>query len=109
MGRLAAPVWAGRIVGLAQAAALAALLAPIAALAQQATPRPATPIRASDAPAPVTFPKDDGPHDVGIEWWYYTGHLFAPDGRLFGFEFVIFKGRQQGIVGAASHFAIADN
>ncbi|HET7093421.1 MAG TPA: carotenoid 1,2-hydratase, partial [Thermomicrobiales bacterium] len=109
MTRFASAAWAGRIVHLLQAAALLALLAPTAALAQRATPVPSTPIRARDAPAPVTFPRDDGPHDVGIEWWYYTGHLYAPDGRLFGFEFVIFKGREQGVGGVAAHFAITDN
>lgn len=80
--------------------------------------------RAPDPPAralpPVRFPQDEGPHDVLAEWWYYTGHLYAPakdfpkafgaepqalrlpdeggddgpyaDEREFGFEFVIFRG-----------------
>ena len=40
-----------------------------------------------------------------IEWWYYTGHLLADDGRKFGFEFVIFRaerGNFPGWLGIAS-------
>lgn len=42
--------------------------------------------RAPDPPAralpPVRLPQDEGPHDVLAEWWYYTGHLYAPGGAL---------------------------
>lgn len=62
-----------------------------------------------DAPVPVEFPRDDGPHDAAIEWWYYTGHLFTEDGRRYGFEQVVFKGRQGGLTGYASHFAVTDS
>jgi predicted secreted hydrolase len=41
--------------------------------------------------APIEFPRDEAPHDVLTEWWYYTGHLLAPDGRRYGFEYVIFQ------------------
>jgi predicted secreted hydrolase len=41
--------------------------------------------------APIQFPRDEAPHDVLTEWWYYTGHLDAADGRRFGFEYVIFQ------------------
>jgi predicted secreted hydrolase len=58
---------------------------------------------------PVTFPHDDGPHAQPIEWWYYTGHLFAAGGDRYGFEFVVFKGKQRNIGAYASHFAITDN
>jgi predicted secreted hydrolase len=63
----------------------------------------------NDAPTPVELPRDDGPHDVGIEWWYYTGHLFTESGDRFGFEYVIFKGHRGEVLGYAAHFAITDN
>ena len=31
--------------------------------------------------SPIALPRDDGPHDRLTEWWYYTGHLRADDGR----------------------------
>ena len=38
------------------------------------------------------FPRDDGAHpDFRIEWWYLTGHLFAADGRRFGFQATFFR------------------
>lgn len=40
---------------------------------------------------PVTFPKDEAPHQDLSEWWYYTGHLQAADGRRWGFEYVTFQ------------------
>jgi predicted secreted hydrolase len=64
---------------------------------------------ASDAPVPVTFASDDGPHPAPIEWWYTTGHLFTAAGDRYGFEFVIFKAHQAGIAGYAAHLAITDN
>src|SRR5215212_1148710 len=39
----------------------------------------------------IELPRDDAPHDVLTEWWYYTGHLRADDGRRYGFEYVIFQ------------------
>ena len=59
--------------------------------------------------APVTFPKDEAPHADLTEWWYYTGHLDAADGRQWGFEFVVF----QILRGTfppfyVSHFAVTD-
>jgi predicted secreted hydrolase len=59
--------------------------------------------------APVTFPKDEAPHGDLTEWWYYTGHLEAADGRRWGFELVSFQ-----ILRATlepfyiAHFAITD-
>ncbi len=39
-----------------------------------------------------SFPRDHGPHAAyKIEWWYYTGHLRARDGRRFAYQFTIFK------------------
>lgn len=52
-------------------------------------PRPVpTPVA---TPAPIQLPRDEAPHDNLTEWWYYTGHLQAADGRRYGFEFVIFQ------------------
>ena len=43
-------------------------------------------------PDAITFPRDLGPHDdYQTEWWYYTGNLQTADGRLFGFQFTIFR------------------
>ena len=64
---------------------------------------------ASDAPVPVTFPRDDGPHDVNVEWWYFTGHLFTEEGDRYGFEYVTFRARDGNLEGYVSHFAITDN
>jgi predicted secreted hydrolase len=59
---------------------------------------------------PVSFPRDEAPHDNMTEWWYYTGHMFDEDGNRYGFEYVIFQ-VQRGSFPAffASHFAITDN
>lgn len=38
------------------------------------------------------FPDDHGSHDkFRTEWWYYTGHLTAEDGRQFGYELTFFR------------------
>jgi predicted secreted hydrolase len=38
------------------------------------------------------FPRDHGAHpDFRTEWWYYTGHLRAENGRRFGFELTFFR------------------
>ncbi len=38
------------------------------------------------------FPRDHAAHDFyASEWWYYTGHLRARDGRRFGFELTFFR------------------
>lgn len=61
------------------------------------------------AGAQVVFPQDEAPHNDLTEWWYYTGHLNAADGRKYGFEFVIFQSLQSDFpAGYASHFAITD-
>ena len=81
-----------------------ALSAPAAAAHQL----PGTPV-ASDAPVPVVFPRDDGPHDADVEWWYFTGHLFTEVGDRYGFEYVTFRARNDYLEGYVSHFAITDN
>jgi len=38
------------------------------------------------------FPRDHGAHpDFRTEWWYYTGHLTAEDGRRFGYQLTFFR------------------
>jgi predicted secreted hydrolase len=38
------------------------------------------------------FPRDHGSHDqFRTEWWYYTGHLTAKNGRRFGFQLTFFR------------------
>ncbi|MBM4127103.1 MAG: carotenoid 1,2-hydratase [Nitrospira sp.] len=38
------------------------------------------------------FPRDHGSHpSYRTEWWYYTGHLRAKTGRLFGYELTFFR------------------
>ena len=67
-----------------------------------------TPQRSPD-PQPVLLPRDEAPHHRLTEWWYYTGHLAAGDGRRFGFEFVIFRAERGSFpVTWASHLALTD-
>ncbi len=38
------------------------------------------------------FPRDHGSHDdFRTEWWYYTGHLAAKNGRQFGYQLTFFR------------------
>jgi len=38
------------------------------------------------------FPRDHGSHhEYKTEWWYYTGHLTAENGRRYGFELTFFR------------------
>ncbi|HEX7399028.1 MAG TPA: lipocalin-like domain-containing protein, partial [Candidatus Limnocylindrales bacterium] len=104
-----------RILGLLPALlalVLAACSGPVLANPPAARPSaaPRTPVPAAPAdPQPVVLPRDDGPHDRLTEWWYYTGHLAAADGRTFGFEYVIFRAERGGFpVSWASHLAITD-
>ena len=48
--------------------------------------------RRAEAPMPLTFPADHGPHpDYQVEWWYYTGNLRAEDGRHLGYQLTFFR------------------
>lgn len=59
---------------------------------------------------PVTFPRDEAPHTDLTEWWYYTGHLQAADGRRWGFEQVVFQVLRASLPPYyISHFAVTDN
>ncbi len=38
------------------------------------------------------FPRDHGSHDrYGLEWWYFTGHVFDRSSRRFGYEVTFFR------------------
>jgi len=77
------------------ACALPALAAGSAATHERRAARAAT-TRAGFAIAAVPYdfawPRDHGSHpDYATEWWYYTGHVRARDGRSFGFELTFFR------------------
>lgn len=96
----------------ARLSALLALLTLVLGCARAVSP-PLEPVRAPNPTPtplrPITFPLDDGPHDNLTEWWYYTGHLFDPDGGLYGFEFVIFQViRGDYPVAYVAHAAVTD-
>ena len=56
----------------------------------------------------VSLPDDEAPHRDPVEWWYFTGHLAAPDGREFGFELTFFQVvGPGGIAGHFAHFAVS--
>ena len=55
----------------------------------------------------VFLPKDDAPHNMEVEWWYYTGHLVTAD-EQYGFEMVVFQVQVLGYEGYMAHFAITD-
>jgi predicted secreted hydrolase len=74
---------------------------------------------------PLSLPEDNAAHYwAQTEWWYYTGHLNAPDGREFGYELTFFKrltneDKLPGLfipipaywvkdVGMVAHFAVTD-
>jgi predicted secreted hydrolase len=43
-------------------------------------------------PIAFTFPQYLGPHnDFQTEWWYFTGNLESPDGRIFGYQLTFFR------------------
>jgi predicted secreted hydrolase len=76
---------------------------------QPITIEPTEPPVAIADPLPVDLPRDDGPHDRLMEWWYYTGHLRDDRGGRWGFEYVIFRAERGAFpVSWASHFALTD-
>ncbi len=128
--RRALPVRALAACGLALA-----ILASQALRAPRATSAAPPPIRHSAAraasyhflsansPWHFRFPRDHAAHDqFASEWWYFTGHVRAQDGRRFGYELTFFRvGLRPGDVGASrgesawrgnelypAHFAITD-
>ena len=39
----------------------------------------------------IELPKDNGPHDFIIEWWYFNGHLKDKNGKEYSFLDCFFK------------------
>jgi predicted secreted hydrolase len=39
----------------------------------------------------IILPKDNGPHDFVIEWWYFNGHLSDKNGKEYAFMDCFFK------------------
>jgi predicted secreted hydrolase len=56
----------------------------------------------------VTLPDDDALHTEPTEWWYWTGHLFDPSGRAFGFELAFFVQDSPQGRGQMVHHALTD-
>ena len=72
-------------------------------------PATAAPLAIVVDPLPIAFPTDESPHHRLTEWWYYTGHLAAADGRRFGFEYVVFRAERGDFPGSwAAHLALTD-
>jgi predicted secreted hydrolase len=103
-----------RILAIAMVAALvaSACSGPILANRPIVFPTTEPPSPAPSAPhdpVPITFPRDDGPHDRLTEWWYYTGHLRTDSGRRFGFEAVVFRAERGAVPASwAAHLALTD-
>jgi predicted secreted hydrolase len=56
-----------------------------------------------------SFPRDHAAHpEFQTEWWYYTGHLRARDGRRFGFELTFFRVGVRREVRSRSAWALHD-
>lgn len=86
-------------------AALLALFALLPATTAHARPPHSRPIaaapRVAPQPHPVAFPADTFAHaDVGIEWWYFVGHLADDRGHTYGFETTFFRFAGLGRYGA---------
>lgn len=81
--------------------ALAVLVAGVDAVPESPSPPPE--FRPALPGYQFSFPRDHGTHDdFQTEWWYYTGHLKARDGRTFGYQVTFFRR-------AAAHAATARN
>jgi predicted secreted hydrolase len=107
-----------RLTALALIAALVAGCGGRPILANPPAPRPSIPAPTPQPakpqdPLPISLPRDDGPHDRLMEWWYYTGHLKGVAGsraeQRFGFEFVAFRAERGTFPTAwASNLAVTD-
>lgn len=40
---------------------------------------------------PIILPKDNGPHDFVVEWWYFNGHIYDKKGNEYSFMDCFFK------------------
>lgn len=65
------------------------------------------------------FPGDHAAHnEFKTEWWYYTGHLFGPNGERFGYQLTFFRSGLKDLIEKGSpagvenlvlaHFALSD-
>ncbi len=88
-------------------------------LAAAAAPAPGAEYRRALPGYRYVFPRDHGAHpEFRTEWWYYTGHLAAEDGRRFGYQLTFFRSavEQQGANPSKwaarnlylAHFAVSD-
>jgi len=76
--------------GLSASVAMLVLLS--LAVQSIATNEPSQPFHIAAPGYQYRFPKDHGAHEgFRTEWWYYTGHLTAADGRPFGFQLTFFR------------------
>ena len=75
---------------------LPALVLCMATLSAAACGGPATPPAETAAQPLVFLPKDEAPHDAGIEWWYFNGLLTDDRGREYSFHYVTFQGAGAG-------------
>lgn len=55
----------------------------------------------------VFLPEDEAPHNVEVEWWYYTGHLDVGEEK-YGFEMTVFRVKYLSYQGTMAHFAVTD-
>ena len=39
----------------------------------------------------MRLPHDEGAHLLGLEWWYFNGHLATENGQEFSYHFVTFQ------------------
>ena len=63
----------------------------VSSATQSNTTRPAG-FRSAEPGYQYRFPRDHGAHDdFRTEWWYYTGHLTAENGRRFGYQVTFFR------------------
>jgi predicted secreted hydrolase len=71
----------------------AAMRSPVLAPAKPATfPARVRGFENARLPWRFAFPRDHAAHfGFASEWWYYTGHLRAADGRRFGYELTFFR------------------
>ncbi len=44
----------------------------------------------------VSLPADEGPHDSGIEWWYFNGLLTDDRGQEYSYHYVTFQSERSG-------------
>jgi len=112
--RLSWLLWIGRLLRSPAVVALLVLSgcsssAPTTSVVAVATATPSPHLAVSN-PNHATLPGDESPHGDLTEWWYYTGHLAAADGRHYGFELVFFQSRRGDTPpGYAAHFALTDD